>query len=98
MTPWSWIPVMTAILLQSPAGQQPPEIIVKSETPAYVVRLPETFYNTEAKEFPRRYVHSCGREPWEKVSAVLVHGDGPLTQNPAGITLEEILPFVTLPP
>jgi len=92
MSPWSWLPVMSAILLQNP-----PEIVVKSEIPPYVVALPASFAHTDPKETPRRYTHACGRESWEKVSAVLVHGSGPLEQNPAGITLEEILPFVTLP-
>jgi hypothetical protein len=89
----SWVSALAAILFQ-----QPPEISVKSDAPTYVVRLPPTFVHTEPKETPRRYLHFCGRETWEKVTAVLVHGSGPLEQNPAGVTLDQILPFVTLPP
>jgi hypothetical protein len=89
-----WLLVTASFLQQG----QPTEIVVKSEVPAYEVRLPAGFEHTEPKEFPRRYVHFCGRSMWENVSAVLASGEGPLAQNPAGITLEDIRPFLNLPP
>src|SRR5262245_7968171 len=98
MSSLCWAPALAAVLFHGLESRQTPEIVIKSEMPAYQVRLPSTYVNSEPKEIPRRYLHQCGRDPWEKVHAVLSHGAGPLEQNPAGITQEDILPFVTLPP
>lgn len=98
MTPLSWAAAMGALLFQAAGADPPKEISIRSGDPKYFVNLPLAFEHTVPRENPPRYVRSYGREPWVKVTAILTHGAGPLKQNPAGITPEELLPFVTLPP
>jgi hypothetical protein len=74
------------------------DVVIKSPVPVYELTLPGAYQPTIPREDPFRYVRSCGRESWARVSVVLVNGTQPLKQNPAGITMEEILPFVPLPP
>jgi hypothetical protein len=90
--------LMAALFLPPPQAIPIKDNVVKSEVPRYAVHFPATFKHTETSPNSRRFVHPCGRDQWEQVSATLVHAAQPLVQNPAGITLQEILPFVALPP
>jgi hypothetical protein len=74
------------------------DVVIKSPVPAYELTLPGAYQPTIPREEPFRYVRSCGRESWAKISVVLANGTKHLKQNPGGITMEEILPFVPLPP
>lgn len=79
----------------APAAQ---DVVIKSSEPAYQLTLPGDFQQTVPGESPPRYVRSCGPEAWAKVSVVLVNGANPLKQNHSGVTCDDVLPFVTLPP
>jgi hypothetical protein len=88
--------MMAMILAAALAAQT--EIKVQSEVPVYTVILPAGYEATTPRENPPRYFRSYGRDFWYRVSVTFVHGAGPLKQNPRGISAEEVLPFVTLPP
>jgi hypothetical protein len=91
--------MMAALFVQASQSSSFKDNVVKSELPRYVIRFPSSFKHTETLENSRKFVHSCGRADWEQVTAALVHASTPLTQNPSGtVTLEEMLPFVSLPP
>jgi hypothetical protein len=91
--------MMAAFFVQASPSSTAGDNIVRSEVPRYVVKFPASFKLVEARERSRRFVHSCGRADWELVTATLVPASTPLTQNPSGtVTLEEMLPFVSLPP
>src|SRR5688572_6862632 len=96
MTPL-WM--MAAFLVQASPSSSFKGNVVKSEFPRYVVTFPASFKHTETLENTRKFIHPCGRADWEQVTAALVHASKPLPQNPSGtVTLEEMLPFVPLPP
>jgi len=91
--------LMAAFFVQASQSSSFRDNVVKSEIPRYVINFPAGFKHTETMENTRKFVHSCGRADWEQVTAGLTHASTPLTQNPSGtITLEEMLPFVSLPP
>jgi hypothetical protein len=91
--------MMAAFFLQASPPPAAKDNVVRSELPRYVITFPSNFKPAEARENARRFVHSCGRDDWEIVTAGLVHASKPLAQNPSGtVTLEDILPFVAPPP
>jgi hypothetical protein len=99
MVPLTGIFLMAALSLPSPQAAATTDRTYKSEVPRYDLQMPATFEHTETKPNYRKFVHSCGRDQWEQVSATLTHGSTTLPQNPSGtVTLEDLLPFATLPP
>lgn len=98
MTVLHWAAALGTLLLQVPPADSSKEIKIQSEVPVYVVTLPAGYEPTVPRESPPRYVRSLGRDAWVRISVSFTVASGPLKQNPAGITAEEILPFVVLPP
>lgn len=86
-----------ALLLALAASASADDLVVTSSLPTYEVTLPKGYGHTTPRESPLRYVRSCGREDWATISLSFVPV-APLPQNPSGITLEEVLPLVALPP
>ena len=87
--------LLVAAALLSPAAD---DVVIKSPQPVYELSLPSGYAPTTPRELPARYVRSCGDEPWVRVSVTLVESSRVLTQNLAGVTAEETLPSVFLPP
>lgn len=99
MAPLTGIVFMAALSFSSPQATTTTDRTYRSEVPRYVLQMPAAFEHTETKLNYRKFIHSCGRDVWEQVTATLTHGASALAQNSSGtVTLEEILPFVTLPP
>jgi hypothetical protein len=85
-----------AILLLIPCASAQ-EFVVQSTQPTFETILPKGYQQVLSRENPSQYVRVSGPEDWAKLTVTFVAGRGPLEQNPAGITLPEILPFVSLP-
>jgi hypothetical protein len=85
-----------AIVLISPVAAK--EVVVKSALPVYEVTLPAGYQATIPPETPVRYVRSSGPEPWAKISLLLSPASDALKQDPSGVKVEQILPFLSLPP
>lgn len=86
---------------QTPDGtlvRQAGSITLKSDDPGYELTLPLTYEQKFPTETPTRYVRYVGREPWARISTQIAATSGALLQNPTGITAEEILSLVSLPP
>jgi hypothetical protein len=97
------LPLLLGVALQAPAQgtlvrKETGPIVLKSDDPFYDLTLPVGYEHVTPTENPPRYLRSAGREPWAKVSAQIVATAGPLPQNPKGITAEEIVALVSLPP
>jgi len=72
--------------------------VLRSDDPSYELTLPSGYATTFPAESPARYVRPSGREDWAKISTIVAPTSGVLKQNPNGITAEEMLPLVSLPP
>jgi hypothetical protein len=74
------------------------DVVIKSPQPAYELSLPVGYEPATPRETPPRYVRACGSETWTKISVTLIEGSKVLPQNLSGVTAEETLPCVPLPP
>jgi len=100
VTFFATIPLLLALAAAdqgSPIRQTGP-IQLKSDDPVYELLLPASYGAPVPPEDPPRYYRSAGRESWARVSAILAAIPHPLKQNPAGITAEEMVPLISLPP
>lgn len=91
------LPALAVLLFLAAAGSAE-DIVLKSPMPLYELTLPAAYTHTTPRENPTRYVRSCGRDMWATISLIVTAAEQPLAQNRDGITLQEVLPFVTLPP
>jgi len=91
-----------ALGLASPADgtliRQTGGVTLRSDDPVYELNLPPGYEQTSKPETPPRYLRFLGREPWARVSCLVSAADRAIPQNPTGITGEEIVSLVSLPP
>jgi hypothetical protein len=71
---------------------------LKSDDPVYELLLPPGYEPTIPVEKPPRFIRSTGPERWAKISTQVAAMSQTLPQNPSGITAEQILPLMSLPP
>ena len=79
-------------------AQQIGSTTLKSDDPVYELTLPLSYEPTIPVEKPPRYIRSTGPERWAKITTQIAAAARALPQNPTGITAEEILPLLSLPP
>lgn len=93
--PLKHVPWIALLLMIPPASAQ--EFVVQSTQPTFETTLPEGYKQIVSRENPSQYFRVSGPEDWAKILVTFVACRGPLEQNPGGVTLPEILPFVSLP-
>lgn len=93
MKPVGWV---SAIVLISPGIAK--DVVLNSAAPIYELELPGGYEPTVPAETPVRYARSSGPEPWAKITLFLSPAAGVLPQNPSGVTAQQILPLLSLPP
>jgi hypothetical protein len=74
------------------------DVVVKSQLPLFELTLPAGYQPTIPREIPTRYVRSCDRDAWARVSVVVIDGGTLLLQPPSGITAGDVAPHIPLPP
>jgi hypothetical protein len=73
-------------------------ITLKSDDPVYELLLPVSYEPAIPLEKPPWFIRSTGPERWAKISTQVAAMSQALPQNPGGITAEELLPLISLPP
>jgi len=94
---------LLVLALMTAGSQNSPSTVttspsISSSNPVYELSLPAGYVAVVPLETPARYIRSCGRESWARLSVVVVDSKEVLPQNVSGVRAEDVQSRVPFPP